>query len=1561
MACIKLKLDREYEFNSQEELDKTLEGIDVDAVIANPSKYRVGNGRVVENQLTEQQKQNIQELKQLEPAYTVASDEKVQEFLNSIYPDSQYQNVVWHGGGDWLKNYKGFLKNKNTEINQKSNTVGFHFGFKRGVAMEYSATSRGWSIDEIFINKDVEKLNIIKSTTLPFILNIKNLKNVPYIDKYEYLEQKTIDNLQKEGVDGFKMENLEIVVFEPEQITILSSPETIQKFQEFIGKEQPKLQRISVSKPLSKLPVNEKANAELLLNEMVNMLKAKFPNVRVEADYFEWNEMGRVKDGKVQINLNKATLSTPFHEFSHIWIALLKEADYKSYMKLAEQVEDMEDLINEIRNKYPELNEADLVEEAIVTLIGELTTKKYLNSKESELKQLYTKFISWLMNKLFGINDNPFSYTFNELIEVITDDLMNPNVKTEITTDKVLKLIKEVKNQKSDLISTAQDLLSFISGRTLDNNDNYLRKQAILMLGNANVEYTNSKGVQGFFLNSGIKKNYIAGKVNAKANDFIPYKSTDLSQREIQIYETLRESKKEDVQTTIDEIKYYYSNLGKQEVRDLVEADKVKYKNIKNLFPNYQSGDSILSYSELKTKFPELYNDTLDSPLLMVRVGKNKEVDIAVVSSESLQQTFNGGSIISNLGTKRSLFGKAFKNRLLSIFKSIKLSNDFINVAALHTMIVAMDIKSKGGKIDTLSVSQFKKGNINLERVDRSKYLFNLKNILTIDEIKERFEESGLYNLFYNKEGIKEEVFESSQYIKSYLESLATLRYNGKYGEISFDKEVLQYQTNTNIDTYNQLKNHIKKSLANLESTLITDTDKVKSKEYVLLAQSLFFLETNSKFTTNEYKEIGTLEQWVTSLKTTQNPFLNWWTKMWDDKRYLVVEQFLKYQEKRDVEYEKILKEKESGVDYFINNPNKFKDLLDGSYFKEDRLLNTEELKFKKYYMNHIKELAFLSWLNNSEYKYDDKLRIQIKENKVPKDKMDKFEKWYETTVWANGAIPILKTSISSAIFQGKAKESIEKIFERMISENPYYEEDNADFSKIPDFIYNQSMINNYEEKINNTEAYETDLRKISDIFTMQAYKQEFMKDLIPTFKAATILMKYTEQELGIDKEIAAREGIDQFDEGTIISRDVELLKNTFETLLFHRKKTIGNDETSKFINKLLVFTSTLTTFAAVALSPLTDIKTFTQSFMRILAQGMANIGEENLFDITQVPIMLNSFFFNPSETYRKAVDIGIKLRLLSMDEFDLLVNRFHTKETYSIFDSRNNFFLSRLGDNTLKLMIMTMLMKKDKSWDAWVYNEETKQYEYNESKDVRPKSVIELIKSNYEKETYLIKSKLDTSHDGNMRRTMEKRIADILGGFTDGTKTKLGMTHAGSAMTKFKVFFLNRIEKAIKNEVVNEQEIDYVDKDGKAVVMTKADIGYIKTLSKVFAGVSLYANQPAKVWNELTPEDHKNIYRIGSYTLMASLAMFASSMIDDDDKRINSIYESIISDMSVIDQANTALSFLKNPTVSVFYTIKLMDMMKEYILLDFDKGNTKAFNTIGLLKSYDFFIELAK
>ena len=41
---------------------------------------------------------------------------------------------------------------------------------------------------------------------------------------------------------------------------------------------------------------------------------------------------------------------------------------------------------------------------------------------------------------------------------------------------------------------------------------------------------------------------------------------------------------------------------------------------------------------------------------------------------------------------------------------------------------------------------------------------------------------------------------------------------------------------------------------------------------------------------------------------------------------------------------------------------------LTGSYFKQDDLLNPDELAFKKYYMNHLKELAYLSWLNNTQY-----------------------------------------------------------------------------------------------------------------------------------------------------------------------------------------------------------------------------------------------------------------------------------------------------------------------------------------------------------------------------------------------------------------------------------------------------------------------------------------------------------------------------------------------------------------------------------------------------------------
>jgi len=393
MNCeYKLTLDKEYVFNTEQELNDVLQGVDMEAVVANPSKYKVENGRVVENQikednqLTEQQRQNIQELKQLEPAYAVASDKVVQSFIESIYPESKVKDVVWHGSNVTIDNF---------EIRKEPL---IHFG-TINAAKQRSSEFENFVLHPSILNiKDLRKVEDgmwFGQKVLMYLYENKliseqetaEISNKSYQEGNNYqgenpsqrnqVIQKAFNkniteflNTNNLGNLGFVYENFSedkgsnsYAVFEPEQITILNSPETIQKFKEFIGKEQ----RITTG---TKSIQNYK--------QVLDKLAKKF-NIRYQlVNDSSVNWKGKFQNGVVYINEANFTDDTLFHEFIHPFIEAVKTKNPKLYQQLSNEIQTDErgfNTLEKVKQLYPELNEEEQIEEAIVQLMGEYSAE----------------------------------------------------------------------------------------------------------------------------------------------------------------------------------------------------------------------------------------------------------------------------------------------------------------------------------------------------------------------------------------------------------------------------------------------------------------------------------------------------------------------------------------------------------------------------------------------------------------------------------------------------------------------------------------------------------------------------------------------------------------------------------------------------------------------------------------------------------------------------------------------------------------------------------------------------------------------------------------------------------------------------------------------------------------------------------------------------------------------------------------------------------------------------------------------------------------------------------
>jgi hypothetical protein len=169
------------------------------------------------NQITPQQKQQAQQL--------------YSQYLDSVFPDSKVKDIVYHGTPDGR--FDSFDINQAGK-NTKQSTQGIYFTDSKKTADFYAEGSIDFSQFE-----SLEEYNAVKTAKVfSAILNAKNLKlvdNPQAQDRQGDAVLRTIDKLADNGIVGDIDFAHQYIVFEPEQIYILSSKADIQGFKDYMA------------------------------------------------------------------------------------------------------------------------------------------------------------------------------------------------------------------------------------------------------------------------------------------------------------------------------------------------------------------------------------------------------------------------------------------------------------------------------------------------------------------------------------------------------------------------------------------------------------------------------------------------------------------------------------------------------------------------------------------------------------------------------------------------------------------------------------------------------------------------------------------------------------------------------------------------------------------------------------------------------------------------------------------------------------------------------------------------------------------------------------------------------------------------------------------------------------------------------------------------------------------------------------------------------------------------------------------------------------------------------
>jgi hypothetical protein len=258
------------------------------------------------------------------------------QYLNSIFPDSQVKDIVYHGTDKEFDKFK-----KPSDVNSKNRMIAF------ADDIEYAKIAGG------------------RRTSLKKVITaIVNINKLYPVDKLEAMEldsgyrDEVLNELKKEDVDGFAFESdddlatknfNEVLVFEPEQIHILGNENDVQGFRQFISEQGTSLQKSSTET----LPSNASPKTLKLIKDF---LKQVGVDINVVKDIIV-NGVKQDADGAAQLMQKIASVvegkeaqALP-EEAMHFAVAIIKQTNPKLYQKLLKEINNY-DMLTKVFKEY---------------------------------------------------------------------------------------------------------------------------------------------------------------------------------------------------------------------------------------------------------------------------------------------------------------------------------------------------------------------------------------------------------------------------------------------------------------------------------------------------------------------------------------------------------------------------------------------------------------------------------------------------------------------------------------------------------------------------------------------------------------------------------------------------------------------------------------------------------------------------------------------------------------------------------------------------------------------------------------------------------------------------------------------------------------------------------------------------------------------------------------------------------------------------------------------------------------------------------------------------------
>jgi len=225
-----------------------------------------------------------------------------------------------------------------------------------------------------------------------------------------------------------------------------------------IGNNKYEIKNIEDSYTIAPIENESIPNQPKLAHNIEQMLDDLATRFQVNWGYdYEMAQRGAIRDGKVLINPNHATFDTPFHEYLHPFINLIKQQGSPFYQLLSNSVMAVTDITGknvlfETKKNNPELVGDELIEEAIVEAAGLAAIGRLVETSVNKSFLDYLKMFLDNIGKLLGFDfeqninlNTPFRSVVNMMLDSNFVYDMRPyanNANQNLSADEIHNVLK---------------------------------------------------------------------------------------------------------------------------------------------------------------------------------------------------------------------------------------------------------------------------------------------------------------------------------------------------------------------------------------------------------------------------------------------------------------------------------------------------------------------------------------------------------------------------------------------------------------------------------------------------------------------------------------------------------------------------------------------------------------------------------------------------------------------------------------------------------------------------------------------------------------------------------------------------------------------------------------------------------------------------------------------------------------------------------------------------------------------------------------------------------------